>query len=158
MQSAAQIQAQLQTQRDAEDRQQALAAQAAQAQAAGAYINPTPAAPSLPGRVSPNGSALNEKDLSEEYNSSDRAPIASSSLPSGVRKTFEMETIGTKNIDYYKYTAGGRTFYSAHYDVNPEQRDIARVDENGKLLGKNQLSNSADVADKAAGEQPRRSR
>jgi len=146
----AQIEAQQQAQRDAEDKQAAMASTPAanEPQPAGAHLSPAPAPPSLTGNASPNAPALNEKDLSEEYNSKDRTAVPASVLPAAVKKTLDMETLGTKNIDYYKYTVDGKTFYSAHYDVGSEQRDIARVNDAGKLLGKNGLNAAAEAADK----------
>jgi hypothetical protein len=142
--------AQIVAQRDAQDRAAAaaVAPAAAQAQPASATISPAPAPPSLPGRASPNAPALNERDLSEEYNSKDRVAVPFSTLPAPVQKTFDMETIGTKNKDYYKYTVDGKTFYSAHYDLGEEKRDITRVNESGKLLGKNHLNPAAEAIDK----------
>lgn len=147
----AKIEAQIQAQRDEHDRQAAtlVTPAANEAQPAGAKLSPAPAPPSLPGKASPNAPALNEKDLSEEYNSKDRAAVPASSIPEPVKKTLDQETLGTKNIDYYKYTVDGKTFYSAHYDVGPDQRDIARVDAAGKLVGKNDLNPAAEAVDKA---------
>jgi hypothetical protein len=147
----AQVESELQAQRDAEDQQSAMATTplANEAQPANARISPTAAPPSLSGRASVNAPALDEKDLSEEYNSKDRAAVPATSIPAVVKKTLDMETLGTKNIDYYKYTVDGKTFYSAHYDLGPEQRDIARVNDSGKLVGKNDLTPAADATDKA---------
>jgi len=79
------------------------------------------------------------KEMSEEYNSKDRHRIPASELPPGVRKTFEQETIGTTSIDYYKYTVEGKLFYSAHYTTDAGRRVVCRVDQYGKLLGKDEL-------------------
>lgn len=148
----AQIEAQLQAQRDAEDKQAAVVVtpEENEPRPASEKLKPSSSPPSLPGNASPNAPALNEKNLSEEYNSKDRAAVPLSSLPAAVKKTIDQETLGTKNIDYYKYTVDGKTFYSAHYDLGPDQRNIARVDESGKLVGKNDLTAAADAADKAS--------
>ncbi len=79
------------------------------------------------------------KELSEEYNSTDRRRVGDDDLPRGVRRTFDSETIGTSDVDYYQYTVDGRQFYSAHYNTGAERRMVCRVDEHGKLLGKNEL-------------------
>jgi hypothetical protein len=157
----AQIQAQLAAEREAEDKAQFQAAQAAaqaQAQAAAAQAQAAAAAaaarhaPPPPPPPAPSYASLSLKDLSEEYNSTDRQSIAYAVLPPGAKKTFDMETIGTTHVDYFKYTAGGRLFYSAHYDTGADRRVVCRVDDTGKLLGKNDLVGPADFADEAASE------
>ncbi len=142
----------MQAQRDEQDRQAAalVTPAANEPQPASEKLKPSASPPSLPGNASPNAPALSEKDLSEEYNSKDRAAVPASSLPPAVKKTLDAETLGTKNIDYYKYTVDGKTFYSAHYDVGADQRTVARVNQAGHLVGKNNLNPAAEAADKSA--------
>ncbi len=141
----AKIQASLAAEREAEDRAQFQAAQAAAEAQAAAHHGPPPG---------PGSASMTLKDLSEEYNSKDRQPIPYAALPPGAKKTFDMETIGTTHVDYFKYTAGGTLFYSAHYDTGADRRVVCRVDDNGKLLGKNDLVGPADFADEASSEPP----
>jgi hypothetical protein len=95
------------------------------------------------------------KEMSEEYNSKDLRRVPAAELPPGVRKTFDMETIGTTDVDYYKYTVDGKLFYSAHYNTDAGRRIICRVDQYGKLLGKSELkavsAAPAPVAEHAVG-------
>ncbi len=79
------------------------------------------------------------KEMSEEYNSKDLHRISGTELPPAVRKTLDMETLGTTGVDYYKYTVNGKLFYSAHYTTDAGRRIVCRVDQYGKLLGKNEL-------------------
>jgi len=132
------IQASLAAEREADDRAQFQAAQAAFA----AHHGPPPGP----------GSAASLKDISEEYNSTDRRPIRYADLPPGAKKTFDLETIGTTHIDYFAYTAGGHGFYSAHYDTGADRRVVCRTDDTGRLLGKNDLVGPADFADEGSSE------
>jgi len=128
-------------QREKADREKFEAYQAAHAREAG--VHPENADRTFPGA----------KEMSEEYNSKDLHRIPGNQLPPGARKTFDMETIGTTDIDYYKYTVEGRLFYSAHYTTDAGRRIVCRVDQNGKLLGKNELKpvSSATVEEHAVG-------
>src|SRR5437660_945049 len=72
-----------------------------------APATPAPAAPATPG--APGAPAApythtgeSAKLMSEEYNSTNRKELTTSQLPPGVKKTFDMETIGCKNINYYE--------------------------------------------------------
>lgn len=156
-QERAQIEKEVAAERDQHDReliQQYAAAQAAPAQPAAAHApgNPIPSTPGVPAVPGTAYTHIGEsaKMMSEEYNSNNRKELTVSQLPPGVKKTFDMETLGCKNINYYEYSVDGRDFFSAHYDIGGGERDICRVDPTGKLLGKNELTGSADAADEAA--------
>ena len=145
-----QVEADIARQRDAEDKALLAQMQAMQQHQQAAPGQPAPAQPAA-SHQGANENVTDQKQLSEEYNSRDRQPAPASALPPGVKKTFDMETVGTKNIDYYKYTVDGQTFYSAHYDEGPNARWVTRVSDSGKLLGKNEINMEGGVGGASGG-------
>ncbi len=142
----AQIQAAIEAKREADDKAQFEAYKAQQA----ALIAAHPAAVNSATPVVPGHAPMTMKDLSEEYNATSRTRVTAAALPAGVKATLDKETLGTSEVDYFKYVVDGKTFYSSHYTTGAGRRIVCRVDETGKLLGKNELVGTAATGDAAA--------
>jgi len=83
-----------------------------------------------------------------QESTSNRRRVTYAALPGAVQRTFNMETLGTKNIAYYSFTVSGVTLYSAHYDVGSERVEC-RVSGAGQLLDKLTLTGTAAATDRA---------
>lgn len=82
------------------------------------------------------------RDISREWDARRIFPEPTDRLPGSVARTFNQETIGCRDINYYEYVAGDQSFYAVHYTTPGGRRTEARVDANGKLLGKLDLNDT----------------
>lgn len=155
-QERAQIEQQLQQEREAEDRRTFEAWQAAQARQASAATPATPARPGAQRATDPGSQQwLDLKELSQEYNAKTHERISPDQVPPAVRKTLDQEAINADEKDYYRYTVDGQTFYSVHYTTPGDRRMVARAAADGKFLGRHDLLPQEQVDERTATDSPR---
>jgi hypothetical protein len=152
-QERAQIEQQLQQEREAADRRTFEAWQAAQASQASSS---TPARSGTP-RAADAGSQqwFDLKDLSQEYNAKNHERVNADQVPAAVRKTLDQEAINADEKDYYRYVVDGQTFYSVHYTTPGDRRMVARAANDGKFLGRHDLLPQEQLDEHSAADAPR---
>jgi hypothetical protein len=145
-QERAQIEQQLQQEREAADRRTFEAWQASQASQASSA---TPAR-GAPARDAGSQQWFDLKDLSQEYNAKTHERVNPDQVPPAVRKTLDQEAVNADEKDYYRYTVDGQTFYSVHYTTPGDRRMVARAQADGKFLGRHDLLPQEQLDERSA--------